>query len=169
MIENFVICNDWNFCLDVLEVSPKLAVAISREHARTRRILHSDSQIYCLDKSDIIFEFASKFLVREDFLYLKQLNQFIQMASESGLIEKWRSNVKIHTSKEEERIHSRLAKVIRGVHIICILTEILLTFILLLERFVYRKVRTSNESRIWKIIEMLIDSDRHFLLETKMI
>lgn len=36
-LSNFKICNNLDTCLDQLESNPRLAVAISREHAKRRR------------------------------------------------------------------------------------------------------------------------------------
>lgn len=168
MVNNFKICPNLNQCLSQLEVNTKLAVAVSSEYAHSMSI----SQFYCFDNSEIIYEYAIKFLVHKNSHYLKDLNEFIQRVIESGLRDKWLSDIKYRTA------HTLAESVVTGgingqegmngfqgmVYVWCIMMIIIFSMFLL-EKIVYKKVRSSNSSRSWEFIQMLIDPDRHFWLE----
>lgn len=166
MLNEYIIHHNHEFYLNYAKSKPKLAVAVSRELVRH---LDLSSELYCFEKSEIIYEYALIFLARKDFLYIKELNRFIEMASESGLIEKWHLNNHIrHYSKRKAKIYSNAeASIFYGALIIAAPTEIFLLFLLFLEIITHKKISNKNCSRIWFIIEMLIDADRHFWLENK--
>lgn len=168
-IENFVVCDDLDFCLDQLNWNSALAVAIFFEHARNH-LSGPDSQIYCFKNSEIISEYSLKFFVHDDFPYLNELNEFIHLTSASGLIEKWRSNKQMlnQSFTYKRKIHNRLVLYnFLGIFYVGAVMGIIVISTFFLERFVYTKVRTANTFRFWKIIEMMIDPNRHFLLEKR--
>lgn len=145
-----------------------MAVAILREHAQSSRLSVS-SQFYYFEGLEIIYEYALKFLVHKNFSHSNELNEFIKMASENGLIEKWRKdNLKKHQKHTSERIFRQLSvQNFYGVLVVCFVCIIVLIFVFILERIVYSKTKTINASRFWKIVEMIIDPDRYFMLENK--
>lgn len=151
-----------------MEWNSKLAVAISREHAHNNQFI-STSKFHCFENLEIIHGYSLKFLVREDFKYLNNLNEFIQMASSTGLVKKWRMESEIRSKyKHIEKIYGFLTfENFYVTYFEWFVLEISITLILLLERFVHRKVRKVNHSRIWTHIEMFIDPFRHFWLENK--
>lgn len=83
--------------LNKLEWNNKLAVAVSTELSFSR-VKTENSQIfhqmdfYCFDQPNIIYKYSLKMLTRKSFPYLNELNDFIQRASDGGLIVKWLSN-----------------------------------------------------------------------------
>lgn len=77
-----------------LKNNPTLAVAVSHEHARKNRLIPY-SQMYCFEKSEAIYEYAPKFLVRDKFPFLVELDEFIRLADASGLIMKWSSSHRV--------------------------------------------------------------------------
>lgn len=166
MLAKFTVCNSLDVCLNKITCNSKLAIAISHAHSRHSRLIMMH-QYYCFDNSEIIHEYAVKFLVRKEFPYLKELNHFIQMTSSSGLIEKWRSE-KLNRSTYKNGILDYLtfdhfvAFIILG-----ILLWVCLIIFLFIERLVYPKCRENNPSKFWIIIEIIIDSHRHFMLENK--
>lgn len=95
------------------------------------------------------------------------INQQIQWAVECGLIEKWASESQF---KFKRPINQHIGPTVLTLeHIflgwmfyIVFATLASLTFAF--EQLVYRMVRKPNPKRFWKISEMLIDGDRHFLL-----
>ena len=166
MIEKFQICEDFDFCLGQLDKNAKLAVAISRERALSSR--SELSSRFCFEHPQTIYEYPMTFLVRRNFSHLNELNQFIQMASAGGLIKKWHANSHIQTLTSKENTFGNLTlNHYYGCIIIWSIIVLINIFILLLERLVHKKVRLSNPSQFWIIIEMLIDPDRHFWLENK--
>lgn len=166
ILQNFKVCPNLDHCLSELEYNSQLAVAVSLEHAiNTRR-----AYVYCFKKTDVIYKYTLKFLIRKDFPYLNELNWFIRKASEGGLIEKWRIDNNIQSQyKYNAKSNHMTFQNVYGFG--CILSGccILTVLCLFIERFIYKRVRSLNPSRIWLIIEMYIDPDRHFWLETKMI
>lgn len=167
MIEKFQICDDINSCLSQLDRNAKLAVAISRE----RTLDLKSSSKFCFEYPETIYEYPMSFSVRQHFPYLRELNRFIQMASAGGLIMKWRvdNQIQAHYNNKENTYQNFTMGNYYGFFIIWGIIFLIDFGILLLEIFVHKKVRMSNPSRFWIIVEMVIDSDRHFWLENKRI
>lgn len=148
----------------------KLAVAISREHAINSRLISTD-ELYCFEKSQIIYEYDLKLFMCTNFPYINELNQFIQMASASGLIKKWRIDNQIRSKiMRKEKNYNQLTLEQGYGYLIIWYCLLAFTFLFVfVEKIIYMKARAPNPSKIWILAEMLIDSDRHFLLETKKI
>lgn len=166
MVTHFKICANLDECLTRLDGNPRLAVAISYEQALNSRLIPV-SHFYCFEKSEIIQEYALKFLVRKNSTISTQLNKFLQNAIEKGLISKWRMDNQIR-SINFNFVQMRLESM-RGLFIVwCIVvTSVICLFVL--ERIVYRKVRTPKTCRYWKYIEIAIDNERQFLINDKRI
>lgn len=172
-IEKFEICDDLKLCLKKLHQNSNLAVAVSRELARDGHFRLAP-QLYCFQKSEIIYDYLLKFLVRKHFPYLHELNDFVRTASESGLIEKW------HTPNLNRNIINVEPIECNGIAmsdfivlvVIYILLKIGSFFLLFLEKLVYKNVRKRNASgmwlKFWLYAEMAIDPDRHFFKEMKL-
>lgn len=169
MIEKFKICTNLDECLTQLEDNSKLAVAISLAHAHSSHFIPS-SQFYCFKDPEIIYKYGLKFWIRQSFPYLKELNEFIRMADAGGLIKKWYSNkltgVPSHMRMDNSYKQLKL-KHFHGAILIWGMLVAALICIFILERIVHAKARAPNALRFWKIVEMLIDPDRHFMLESK--
>lgn len=167
MLKNVEICDNLDLCLSELQRNLKVALNISRKHAY-KSYSESQFEFYCF-KEESIYEYALILLVRKDFPFLNELNGFIQMASSSGIIEKWHSNdqTRIHL-KHKEKMFKQL-KMINFIGLYCVwwILLILTFFTVIWERLVYEKVSSSNKSKFWIILEMAIDSVRHFWLENK--
>lgn len=159
----FKICKNLDECLSRLIENSKLAVAISREHAHNSLFI-SPSQFYCFEKSENIYGYGLKFLVHTNSTFLNDLNEFIQRIIESGLKGKWHSDNQISNPKKyiEESYGQLKAEQLLGIYIIWIIGISVIITIYMLERLVYKKVRTLNASRYWKFIEMIIEPDRRF-------
>lgn len=168
MVENFEVSEDLDLCLSKLEENPTNAVIVSREYVRT---MHQASQYYCFGRSDIIYEYALKMLVQKNFLYLNELNRFIKMSSENGLIGKWRTE---NNSHFKYNFNGKVIRQLRlenayGFLIMYAFQKSIIILLIFLEKCVYKKANEPNPSRFWLFIEMLIDPDRHFWNETKWI
>lgn len=152
-----------------LEYNPKLAIAISRELANK---IDSGviSPFYCFDQSELIHEYALKFLVHANFSYIDELNKFIKMTSASGLIEKWRKDIQIDKSDGQTvmEIHQIELKYLAGIFIIWFILLFCTLSTFFIEIIVHRRVRKPGVSRFWIMCEMFIDSRRHFMLENRM-
>lgn len=166
MLEKFYVYDNLEFCLSQLDHNSRLAVAISREHSQNSRLLLAHDY-HCFGKSNIIYEYALKFLVRKNFQYFNDLNRFIQMASSSGLIEKWRSKTQNRFDYTDSFFGYLTFEYFLGIVILGSILWILLIIFLFIERIVHAKNRKPNPTRFWIIFEMVIDPDRHFMLENK--
>lgn len=168
-LQQFIISDDskLDLYLSKLNENSRLAVAISREHARNFQ-RNARYELYCFENSEIIYDYALKFIVRKDFPYLNELNAFIRSASGGGLIEKWRLNNQIKTKyKRENQEEERVMMIMEDLYGPILVVGFLVIFIFLIflfEFLVYKKKRT--HSGIWLYLEWAIDSDRHFMLET---
>lgn len=167
-LRNFKLCENLDVCLSRLLREPKLAVAISYEHAQNSHLILS-TDIYCFERSEIIYDYALKFLVRKDFGHLHQLNAFIKAASSSGLIEKWRLDNRIKSQVENGKtsyFKTMNMDELQGYFVVCAIMVTVNFVVFLLEKYIHNKVREPNHSRLWNIVEMIINPDRHFLKET---
>lgn len=150
-------------------MNPKLAVALSREHIRWIR-KNTDLEFFCFEKPEIIYSFPMKFLVHTNFTFRNELDEFIKAASASGLIEKWRS-IAGAQSNHGNNTEGRTNGLLTLEHVYVALGAWVATWsyqflVLLTENVVYKQVRNSKgkRRRFWKLIEMIIDPDRHFFL-----
>lgn len=170
MLDRFKVYPSLDHCLGMLKQNRRLAVAMSREYVKNNHQI-STSQIHCFENTEIIYEYALTFLVHENFPYLTELNTFIRRASAGGLIEKWRnSHSKRTLHKRNERIYSELkVQNFQGVFSLVLVFIMTQCSVLMLERFIHKKANAKNTFRAYKMIQMVIDPDRHFLLENKMI
>ena len=153
-----------------LRWNDKLAIAISRELSLSRnqtQTSHFDSvdSAHCFDHPNIIYSHSLSILTRKNFPLINELNQFIERATETGLFDKW---VKRYRSFRGEQL--QIQYTIGLTNFIIVMTiysgMVSLAFIIIvIERFVYGKVRSLNSNPFWRYIEMAIDPYRHFLLE----
>ena len=113
-----------------------MAVAISREHVRNSRL---KLDTYCFKKLEDIYHYELKFLVRKDFPYLNELNEFIRMAGATGLIEKWHSDGRIRYRKNNNNEVQSISNYnVAGAWMI----YFILFAVLFLSNAVFRKVDT---------------------------
>lgn len=167
ILERYKLCPNMDDCLNRLHQNHRLALAVSREHAKTNeRIL--PSQLECFDNSEIIHEYDLTFLARNNFTYLTKLNKFIQMARSGGLIEKWRRDNQHQTYKRTKLIRTQL-KVhnFYGIFSLWMFFFAFQSFTLIWEKIVYQRAHMPNPTWIWVLFEMAIDPERYHLLETK--
>lgn len=158
----------------MLKINPRLAVAISREHVQNIP-LDLLSNVYCFENSEIIYDYATKFLVDKNFRFINELNGFIRMASAGGLIEKWRLNAK---NGRNQNFFKRGRKTYRQFNISSLCGFLLLgylipimvaTFVFIIEKIVHKRTNVPKPSRFWRFVKILIDPERHFLIESKSI
>lgn len=165
-MENFTICDNLDLCLSQLDRNSKIAVAISREHAQNSH-QNSFSRLYCFKNFEIIHEYALKFLLHKDFPLQSELNRFIQTASASGLIEKWRSISRIRSKRRNVVVFYGIIRLETyfGIFLLLIAIFIFLILSLIFEKIVNKKARKQNSFRFWLLIERFIEPHRHFWCE----
>lgn len=162
-------CEDLDLCLSRLHHNSRLSVKISREKAHKSRLI-SASQIHCFDKSEVIFDYSLKFLMQRNFQYINELNKFIEMATAGGLIKKWHSDSRIRPHDNYDNTKSFRSTKLESYYGILLLWMPLCVYCIFthhLEITVLKKLRMVGSTRIWVLIEMMIDPYRHFLLKNK--
>lgn len=100
-MQNFRSCTDINSCLEkfLSSSSNDIAIAASREHALNYPMLY-ESKIYCFQKPENIYVCSVAALAHKHLHLLEAINRQIQIAVESGLINKWEADSKIIKKNE---------------------------------------------------------------------
>lgn len=147
-----------------LDWNGKLAVASSFQRVQYLRS-KSYFDLYFFNHPNQIHTYAPKFLMRPRFSFANELNKFIEQASNGGLINKWLKRYRL-VSKGNDPEEYRYLKLENLAFPLCISGIIWLftLFVLMIERIVFRKVRMVGSNRFWRYVEILIDPDRHFLM-----
>lgn len=99
----YTACFDMDKCLMELKSDDKLAVAISRLHAKNARIPLNDDDIFCFDKANNIFSFSVVMLFKKDHHLLPAVNLLIRRVAESGFILKWKADSELVKFKGVQR------------------------------------------------------------------
>lgn len=158
-----------NECLVKLKYNDRMAVIASYKHAMSNRNV-SKSMIYCFKDDQKIFSYPVTMFMPTEHPLQEEINGFIQIALASGLFKKW--------SDESHRLlwlingyyMDRISKKPSALNLTnfyvplaigC--TIIIISFLVFaLEHIVHSKARSIGGHRFWKIIDMMIDGDRHF-------
>lgn len=158
--------------LSQLKWNDKLAVAVSFELSRSYAPMGNvefnvQRDIYCFDHRNNIYGYPLKILIQMDFPFLNELNRFTQRVIESGLIEKWLSQYRLHGKEKFQMSYTIVqTEYFYVLFFIFTLMSIVAILTFIFERIVHQKVRTPNSSSHWRFIEMCIDPYRHFFLDT---
>lgn len=82
-------CNNIDNCLIKLKTNKKLAVLVSRAHARNNPYVN-ESDLYCFSPSQHVYSYSIVMLTREKhFCLLPKINHLLQKFAENGLLKKW--------------------------------------------------------------------------------
>lgn len=167
MLKNFEVFKDPNTYLHRLEWDNKLAVAVSREQMKNDETL-SRMHIYCFENPNHIYEYPMKILTTTKFRYFNELNRFIQMSSESGLINKWLKGTQFGQFGEEKLVptYARVDMEVFVVVMILLITMLSLSiYVLYVERAMDKRDKSISNARFWRIIKMFIDPIRHYCMD----
>lgn len=165
--ERFEVCENVDVCLKQLSTNDYLAVAISLEQAQHSRFMPM-SEIHCFENTQQTVEYSTHVLVRKDFRFFNELNAFIDATKANGLISKWLDNTKIrpifkYHNDDDGQITMDNFIGFFGLWF-CLLC--LPSTIFLIEKFSFYWAHKSNPTKISILLEMYIDADRHFLLNS---
>lgn len=166
MIERYRVCPNLDDCLAQLVADDRLAVAISRQHARNSRRVPKQ-KIYCFDRREQIMDYPVSAWLPADDPWIERFNERFRWALEGGLLAKWRSD-----SQTPQQIKHSTAKgpeVLTMEHlftaaVLYITFFVLSIFILSLEHLINYHMRKPSPSRFWRWADMMIDGKRHFLM-----
>lgn len=151
--------------LQQLKWNDKLAVAVSLERVRNEGLI-SNLGLYCFQSPNHIHEYSLKVLTSRNFPFLKELDHFIEMATESGLIMKWLKGCRFTSIYEKKPLYE-YAEVKLELFICFILIVICLLlfscFIAFLEKTAHNQIHVANVKLIWRYIEMAINPHRYFM------
>lgn len=165
LLKKFKVCENLDVFLSQHDSNPYLAVAVSLENAQNNRLIPT-SKMYCFENSEIIMKYATQFLVRKDFPHLEELNTFIQAINANGLIIKWMADTRIrpkhqYQSQEFKPVTIDSFKLVFEMWV-CLFIGLLL--VLIVENIIFHLAHKQNPTKFSQLLEMLIDSERHFLL-----
>lgn len=146
-----------------------LAVAISLERVKNEQLI-SRLNLHCLSSPNNIHEYPLKILASKEYPFLTELNQFIQMAIENGLIVKWLKGIRLTPSSEKTSLYEYSGVSFESLVILiaiwcCI--HLFNCFIAVVEKIAYEKVHVEKVQSFWRYVEMSINPDRYFLIGNK--
>lgn len=163
-LDKFTVTNVTSENFNRLDWNDKLAVASSFERAQYLRS-KSYFDLYFFDHPNQIHTHASKFLMRPRFSFVNELDKFIEQASNGGLINKWLKRYRLVSKGNDPDEYRYLKFENLAFHFgNSIIVWLFALFVLMIERIVFRKVRMVGSNRFWRYVEILIDPDRHFLM-----
>lgn len=103
LVRSYVACFEMDKCLAELKTNDKLAVAISRQHAKNARIPLNDDEMFCFDKANNIFSFSVVMLFKKDHHLLPAFNTLIRRIAESGFVLKWKADSEFVKTKADAK------------------------------------------------------------------
>lgn len=144
--------------MEKLKQNSNQAISLSGEYIRNNlRIMHPG--FYCLERN--LYKYDLKFLLRKDFQMIKELNEFIGMASRSGLVTKWLNHGNMPSYREGRGVtRTSLADTLLTYFLVVIFAK----FILYSEMIIHKYVNQPNASKFWIFADLLISPDRRLFL-----
>lgn len=82
-----------------------IAIATSREYAKHYCV---ESKIYCFHKSENIYVYPVAALVHESFDLMDPINHQIQRIVETGLINKWKDDIRIRLTRRANNANNQV-------------------------------------------------------------
>lgn len=164
LVDKFILCDNTEACLSQLNLDQHLAVAISNEYFQNiPKIFKED--VYCLTEYGFSSTHGLHFLLRNDTGLKSDLDRFILLANEGGLIFKWMADLSARQILKNEDIILRehSMKIMWSLGFICGSLILLATNVFLAEIIIHKQRARSYSQRFWTLAEQLIDPDRHLL------
>ncbi|XP_031639661.1 uncharacterized protein LOC116351666 [Contarinia nasturtii] len=152
-----------------LELNDRIAVAASFEDSRSKPRdfrFGPKMSIHCFDFDNIIYEHSLKMLTRKGFPHLNDLNDFLQRASESGLIDKWLKAYRlVREEKSKVEYVTVKAEILLVALVIYSCMNLMAFLIIFVERKTFQKARSANAAPFWRYLEIVIDPYRYLFLQ----
>lgn len=173
MIGQYNICENIDDCLARLVDDDHLAVIASKRHAMANHRI-PNWLIYCFDNQDRILGYpVSMFMPNDDYQLHESVNKFVQFAVETGLFVKWTKDSQSPFKQSKQPANTKflthqltIEQFFTGLAFYAVFTTFSIGAFVA-EQIVKRFVRQPNAGRFWRIAEMLIDGDRHFMIPVK--
>lgn len=165
MLHKFKVVSKPHELLDTLPWNDTLAVAVSLETVKNEELI-SRLNLFCFDEPNRIYGYPLKILARRSFAHMHELNRFIELADESGLILKW---LKGSTFRESEKVPQfQYAAVELEIFLVLVVITVCLQTIAIgivfLERKAHMETRNDIGSSVWRFVEKVINPDRYHLM-----
>lgn len=170
---NFRTCDVPDDCLKRLLVDEKLAVAVSRLHAKNSPVI-SETELLCFARSANIYSYSVAMPIKLDFHLMPQINNIIRQLFEFGLIERW--------DKLSQSIASSAATVkmlrdgsggdggghlvvltmahIMGAILIMVFGHLLALIALIAEHLTDRRIKRGSCNRFWKTLHKFFTPEK---------
>lgn len=164
--EKFNLCKSTVACLSQLYSGNDVAIALSNEYFRSISNEFKE-HVYCI--SDHENGFSSRhglhFLLRKTFEFKTELNRFIQMANQGGLISKWMSELSLKQLKQNEYISDADYTMELMIMELCTsaLLILLAIIVFLMEIAVYKLKDRPRLRKFCAVVELAISPKRYFL------
>lgn len=153
--------------LSELEWNNKLAVAVSRANVKNdENILRLD--LFCFNARHHIYEYPVKMLASKRFPFMAELNRIIEMATESGLTEKWLKGIQYGPICEIKPLFEYVEVTIEmfvTFQVIVVSMYLFTIFILIVERIAFKQIHKENVRPLYRFADMMINPKRYFLVE----
>lgn len=164
---SFGLCGSPEECFNYLYSDQNIAVASSTEYFQS---VSKDitANIYSVLEDGFSSKHGLNFLLQKDFNLKAELDRFISMANEGGLISKWMADLSLDYIKQHDTINNGVVSIthVISLAIVYIPLMILSLLVFLTEIIIHFHLKTnpkSNARQFWTIAETLIDPERHFL------
>lgn len=124
------------------------------------------SGIYCFDDAESLRTYSTVFMFRSN---MKQFNESINIFDRivaGGLIVKWVNDLRARTAPIRDMPLGEPLKLSQliGPFSICFPVLACAFVAAIMEQIIFRKARRIRGSRAWKVLEKLIDGQRHYCL-----
>lgn len=157
-IQSYEICSEIDTCLNRLISDEKLAVAVSKQYVESIPIR---SQFFCFETFARIQAHQKSILIRNDSIFIAEINMTIGNLFDSGIMFKWLKDFRLQEAVTNEvEMANALYVIIVFVGVILIMPLLILCF----EIVVFKKCREKNTRNFWKYAEWLIDGERHLFV-----
>lgn len=162
-MSTFEVCHEIDECLQRLESDDGLAVAVSRFHMKTSPF---QQNTFCFHPSQNVYNYLTTIMIRYNFTFKYQMNDVLNGMLKAGLFAKYQHDFGFrqnpHVQKEEVR-QITMKDFYFGLVFCAIFISISFT-LLLVERFISYKVKTTRYKRFWRNLEKSICGKRCFML-----
>lgn len=144
-----------------------LAVAVSKANVKNDEIF-ARLNPFCFNGPNHIYEYPLKILAAKRFPFMSELNRFIEMANEAGLIVKWLEGIHFGPICEKKPLFEYIEVTFEmfAVFLVIIHGMNLFTgFILIIERIAFKEIHMQNVKPVWRFVDMMINPERYFWVE----